>query len=227
VDSSAETIGASATERCSPVTLTQCPRIIHFAGWEILDINDCQAGAPNLLPEGLHWIKSFTGIAISLPTSHHAPWEKPLSSTDNLQLWPIDTVLEPPTKPILKQYLDAYLSSPMHKVFPVIDSSLFPLTIQAAYQQGGPGPQSPNPSARACVFAFTALVSCLDQVDPGSSVARPPPVPCREYIMQARRILPAIIQEPPNLDALQTTLLLVGTSLVLHSMRHVQCLFKP
>jgi hypothetical protein len=210
VDSSAGTIGTSATERCWPVTLTPCPRIIHFAGWEILDINDCQAGAPNLLPEGLRWIKSRTGIAISLPTSHHAPWEKPPSSTDNLDLWPNGTALELPTKPILRQYLDAYLSSLMHKVFPVVDSSLFPLTIRAAYQQRGPGLESPNPSARACVFAFTALVSCLGQVDPGSSVARPPPVPCREYIMQARRILPAILQEPPNLDALQTTLLLVG-----------------
>ncbi|KAL4758532.1 uncharacterized protein BDW70DRAFT_152449 [Aspergillus foveolatus] len=178
------------------------------------DINDCQAGAPNLLPEGLRWIKSRTGIALSLPTTHHSPWEKPPSSTDNLDLWPNGTALELPTKPILKQYLDAYLSSLMHKVFPVVDSSLFPLTIQAAYQQRVPGHQSPNPSARACVFAFTALVSCLGQVDPGSSVARPPPVPCREYIMQARRILPAIVQEPPNLDAVQTTLQLALISVI-------------
>ncbi|KAL4734840.1 hypothetical protein BDV11DRAFT_197352 [Aspergillus similis] len=208
VDSPAGTIGASDTALCSPVTLTPCPRIIHFAGWKFLDINDSQAGAPNLLPEGLRWIKSRTGIAISLPTSHHAPWEKPLSSKDNLDLWAIGTALELPTKPILRQYLEAYLSSPMHKIFPVVDPSLFSLTIQAAYQQREPGPRSPNSCARACVFAFTALASCLGQVDTSSGDAQAPPVPCREYIMQARGSLPAIIQEPLDLDALQTALLL-------------------
>ncbi|KAL4749497.1 hypothetical protein BDW72DRAFT_204674 [Aspergillus terricola var. indicus] len=115
-----------------------------------LDERRTGAGAPSLLPEGLRWIKSHTGIAISLPNSR-------------------------------------------------LDSSLFFLTIQAAYQQREPGPQSSNPSARACVFAFTALVSCLSQIDPGSGVARPPPVLCREYIIQARGFLLAIVQEPFNL----------------------------
>ncbi|KAL5048373.1 hypothetical protein BDW71DRAFT_196042 [Aspergillus fruticulosus] len=167
------------------------------------DINDSQAGAPNLIPEGLRWIKSRTGIAISLPTSHHAPWEKPFLSKDNSDLWAIGTALELPSKSILKQCLDAYFSSPMHKNFPVLDSSLFSLTIRAAYQQRGPGPRIPNPSARACVFAFTALVFCLGEIDT-----------CNEYIIQARGILPAIIQEPLNLDASQTALLLALVSAI-------------
>ncbi|KAL4980949.1 hypothetical protein BDW66DRAFT_156087 [Aspergillus desertorum] len=145
------------------------------------DINDSHAGAPHLLPEGLHWIKSRTGIAISLPTSHLTPWEKPPGSKDNLDLWAISTVSELPSKPTLKHCLDAFLSTPMRKIFPVVDSSLFSLTIQAAYQQqAGASPRTPDPSARACVFAFTALVSCLGEIDTCSGVARPPSVPCGE-----------------------------------------------
>ncbi|RDW74560.1 fungal specific transcription factor domain-containing protein [Aspergillus mulundensis] len=130
---------------------------------------------------------------------------------DESGLLAIGTILELPKKPVLKQYLDVYLSSHMYKIFPVIDSSLFSLTIQAAYQPRGLGSSIPNPSARACVFAFMAFVSCLGQLDTCSNVPRPP-TPCREYIIQARSLLPAIIQEPLNLDALQTALILAVIS---------------
>ncbi|KAL4954777.1 hypothetical protein BDW69DRAFT_193743 [Aspergillus filifer] len=174
----------------------------------ILNINAAQAQAPNLLPEGLRWIKSRTGVIISLSTSYHAPWEKPLSSIDESGPSGIGSTLELPKKPALEQCLDLHLSSPMHKIFPVIDSSLFSSTIQAAYPTRGSAPRTQNHSSRACVFAFMAFVSCLGELDTPSSAAPPLSIPCKEYIKQARSLLSSIIQEPLNLDALQTALLL-------------------
>ncbi|KAL4900722.1 hypothetical protein BDW74DRAFT_161432 [Aspergillus multicolor] len=207
-----ERSGSLARASCQSAALTPCPRIIHFAGWEILNINVAQAGVPDLLPEGLHWIKSRTGVVISLPTTSHAPWEKPLSSMNESGLSAIGTILELPKKPVLKQYLDVYLSSHMYKIFPVIESSLFSSTIRTAYQPRGLGPRIPNPSARACVFAFMAFVSCLGQLNTCNNTPRPSPTPCREYITQAQILLPAIIQEPLNMDALQTALILAVIS---------------
>ncbi|KAJ6012637.1 hypothetical protein N7522_002992 [Penicillium canescens] len=182
------------------------PRIIHFAGWEV---GNLQAGVPNLLPEGLQWIKSRTELMAPFPTSQHIPWEKSRPST----LGRSEPAPELPTKPLLKSFLDVYMSSPMHRIFPVIDRPLFSHTIQAAYSQAN-WPQTQYHSARACILTFMAVVSSLNCLDPSYNGTQLPSIPRDAYIARASALLPAIIQEPLNLDALQTAISLALISIL-------------
>ncbi|KAL4969012.1 uncharacterized protein BDV14DRAFT_210896 [Aspergillus stella-maris] len=167
--------GQAKSTRANRLTLRE--RIQRLDEGRILNINTLQARAPNLLPEGLRWIQSRTGVISSLSIFHHAP------------------------RRIL--VITHAQDSPCH-----FDSTLFSSKIQAAYPTRSSGPRTQNPSSRACVFAFMAFVSCLGDFDTSSSAAQPLSIPCKEYIMQARSLLPSIVQEPLNLDALQTALLL-------------------
>ncbi|KAB8241972.1 hypothetical protein BDV35DRAFT_384451 [Aspergillus flavus] len=159
-------------------------------------------GVPNLLPEGLRWIESRTGTVIPLPNLCHAPWEKPPLS------YVASTPSGLPARTVLKRYLDVYTSSAIHTIFPVINSSLFSQTIRAAYMLPGHNKKTHCPSSRACIFAFLALVSSLDHLATRCTAPKPPPIPRDEYVMKAQALLSALLQEPLNLDALQTALLL-------------------
>lgn len=183
------------------IPLILLPKPIHFAGWEV---GNLQAGVPNLLPEGLQWIKSRTGLMAPFPTSQHAPWERSRPSTAGGS----EPALELPTKPLLKSFLDVYMSSPMHRIFPVIYPPLFSQTIQAAYTHAN-RPQPQYHGARACILAFMAVVSSLHYLDSSYNGAQLRSIPLDAYIAHASALLPAIIQEPLNLDALQTAISLV------------------
>lgn len=185
--------------RSTPLILP--PRIIHFAGWVV---GNLPAGVPNPLPEGLQWIKSGSGLMVPFPTSQHAPWERSRLST----VGGSEPAPELPTKTLLKSFLDLYMSSPMHRIFPVIDRPLFSLTIQAAYPHAN-RPQTQYHSARACIFAFMAVVSSLHYLGPNYNGVQLLSIPLGAYIAHASALLPAIIQEPLNLDALQTATSLV------------------
>ncbi|KAE8362147.1 hypothetical protein BDV27DRAFT_166408 [Aspergillus caelatus] len=191
--------------------LLPSPRIIHFAGWKIGNIAP-QIGVPSLLPEGLRWIESRTGIVIPLPNLCHAPWEKPPLSSMSPDLDGVhDAASTPsglPARTVLKRYLDVYASSAIHTIFPVINSSLFSQTIRAAYLLPEHNKKAHCPSSRACIFAFLALISSLDHLATRCTAPKPPPIPRDEYAMKAQALLPSLLQEPLNLDALQTALLL-------------------
>lgn len=177
------------------------PKIIFFAGWEI---GNLQAKVPYLLPEGHQWIISQTGLVVPFPTSQHAPWENSRPATPGR----IDPVPDLPTKALLKAVLDVYTSSPMHQIFPVIDPPLFSLTVEAAYSHAR-SQKTGCHSARACVLTFMALVSSLNRLDPNYHKAKLPSIPCDVYIAHASALLPAIIQGPLNLDAVQAAIALV------------------
>ncbi|KAB8255043.1 hypothetical protein BDV32DRAFT_154633 [Aspergillus pseudonomiae] len=191
--------------------LLPSPRIIHFAGWKIGNIAP-QVGVPSLLPEGLRWIESRTGTVIPLPNLCHAPWEKPPLSSTPPDLDGVHEVVSTPSglpaRTVLKRYLDVYTSSAIHAIFPVINSSLFYQTIRAAYSPPSHDTKVHSPSSRACIFAFLALISSLDHLATRCTAPKPPPIPRDEYAMKAQALLPSLLQEPLNLDALQTTLLL-------------------
>lgn len=183
------------------IPLVLPPKIIYFAGWEI---GDLQAGVPYLLPEGHQWIISQTGLVVPFPTSQHAPWEnRRLSALAMSQPAP-----ELPAKQLLNSFLVVYSSSPMHRIFPIVDLPLFSRTVEAAYSHAS-GPQTGCNSARACVFAFLALVSSLKHLDLNYHNAQLPSIPRDAFIIHASTLLPAIIQEPLNLDAVQAAISLV------------------
>lgn len=172
-------------------------------------IRDLHNGVPNPLPESLQWIWSRENLPVPFPVSQHAPWEKPRSST----LGSNKTALELPTKAALRSFLNAFTTSSMHRIFPVVDSSLFSQTIQVAYSKAK-SPQASDGSAQACILSFMAMVSSLYHLDPSYNGNKLPSIPRETYIAHARALLPAIIQEPLNLDALQAAISLVGDSLL-------------
>lgn len=142
------------------------------------------------------------------PTVHYAPWEK-LKPPDNLSVVVRRTStrrLELPPRPVLSRYLDAYLSSAIQALFPVIDSSLFSQTIDTAYLTSESGAHH---SSRACIFALLGLISGVDYPRAQCSAPTPPSIPRDDYILEAQRLLPSIICEGFNLDALQATVILV------------------
>ncbi|KAL4912911.1 hypothetical protein BDW62DRAFT_215983 [Aspergillus aurantiobrunneus] len=63
-------------------------------------------------------------------------------------------------------------------------------------------------SSRACVFALLALLSGLDYVRAHCTAPKPPNIPRDDYILEAQRLLPSILNEGFNLDALQATVIL-------------------
>lgn len=184
-----------------PIPLKLPPKIIYFAGWEI---GNLQAKVPYLLPEGHQWIVSQTGLVVPFPTSQHAPWENSRPATPA----GIDPSPNLPTKALLKSALAVYTSSPMHQIFPIIDPPLFSRTVEAAYSHAS-SPQTGCHSARACVLTFMVLVSSLNHLDPNYHDAKLPAIPREAYIAHASALLPAIIQGPLNLDAVQATMALV------------------
>ncbi|OJJ54541.1 hypothetical protein ASPSYDRAFT_93459 [Aspergillus sydowii CBS 593.65] len=198
---------ANPSKLLGPIQLLPSPRIIHFAGWKIGNISPDRGSTPTLLPEGIQWIQSRTGTTVPFPTVHYAPWEKSKPSHSlSVGIRRTSTRrLELPPRPVLNRYLDAYWSSAIHALFPVIDSSLFSQTIDTAYlaSQGGA-----HNSSRACIFALLGLVSGVDYPRAQCTAPTPPNIPRDDYILEAQRLLPSIICEGFNLDALQATVIL-------------------
>ncbi|BCS28008.1 uncharacterized protein APUU_61056S [Aspergillus puulaauensis] len=198
---------ASPSQFLGPIQLLPSPRIIHFAGWKIGNISPDRGSTPTLVPEGIQWIQSRTGTTVPFPTAHYAPWEKAKPS-HNLAIGARRTStrrLELPPRPVLSRYLDAYWSSAIHALFPVIDSSLFSQTIDTAYLASESGAHH---SSRACIFALLGLVSGVDYPRAQCTAPTPPNVPRDDYILETQRLLPSIICEGFNLDALQATVIL-------------------
>ncbi|PYI12672.1 hypothetical protein BO78DRAFT_412872 [Aspergillus sclerotiicarbonarius CBS 121057] len=201
----------------SASSLQPSPRIIHFAGWEIGNLL-VEPAVPSLLPEGLRWIQSRTGTVIPLPSSNHAPWEKspPTCTMGRANLAPL---AELPMRSVLQQYLDVYHSSAMRMIFPVVDSSLFLQTINAAYSLDGPQWQTQRCCATACIFAFMALVSSMDHMATCCTAPRPPPIPRLAYIDNARALMPYLVQNSLSLDAIQTALLLAISGTIIGELQ--------
>ncbi|KAL4924977.1 transcription factor domain-containing protein [Aspergillus undulatus] len=190
-----------------PTYLRPSSRIIHFAGWKIVDISVENTTTPSFLPEGVQWVQSKTGATVPFPKAHHAPWEKSRITPNPLGKSPQFPTrrLELPPKAVLDRYLGAYWSSAIHAIFPVINSALFSQTINVAYSVGE---SDACQSSRACIFALLALISGVDFPRAYCNVPLPPNVPRDAYILEAQSLLPSIICEASTLDALQTTVIM-------------------
>ncbi|RDW68963.1 fungal specific transcription factor domain-containing protein [Aspergillus mulundensis] len=202
-----------------PIQLLPSPRIIHFAGWKIGDILPGRGAIPTLLPEGIQWIKSRTGTIVPFPNVQHVPWEKAKISPSLLHGEGRTSTrpLELPSKTVLNRYLDAYWASSVHSLFPVIESSLFGQTVNSAYSTGDSGAQD---SSRACIFALLALTCGVDYPRARCTAPIPPIIPRDSFIFEAQRLLPSVISEGSNLDALQATVILAILGIMTGELQH-------
>ncbi|KAL4790518.1 hypothetical protein BDV19DRAFT_382272 [Aspergillus venezuelensis] len=189
------------------IQLPPSPWILHFAGWKIGNLSPEYAATPSILSEGLQWIESKTGTAVPFPKLHKAPWEKTRLSPTSLRGVPppSTTNLAIPSRGVLDRYLDAYWSSAVHTIFPVIDAELFTPTIKAAYSHSEAGPCQ---SSRACIFALLALISGVDYPRAHCSVPVPPNIPRDDFILEAQKLLGLTVCEESNLDTLQANVIM-------------------
>ncbi|KAL3462394.1 fungal-specific transcription factor domain-containing protein [Aspergillus heterothallicus] len=194
-----------------PVKLLPAPRTIHFAGWSIGNVVPELAGLPTLLPEGLHWIRSKAGVAVPFPIDQSTPWEKPIGSkSPNNSPHSVARRVELPPRKVLQSYLDVYESPVVRALFPVIHPSLFTETIQLAYSaaESESLDETAHADSRACIYALLVLLSGLDYVETCCNLPKPPSIPRDAYFQEAQRLLPMIIRDGFNLDALQATVIL-------------------
>ncbi|KAL4953201.1 hypothetical protein BDW69DRAFT_200338 [Aspergillus filifer] len=189
------------------IQLQPSPWIIHFAGWKIGDLSPEYAATPSILSGGLQWIESKTGTTFPFPKFHKAPWEKARLSPTSLRgvPQPSTTSLALPSRGVLDRYLDAYWSSAVHTIFPVIDTELFTRTINTAYSRSETGPCQ---SSRACIFALLALISGVDYARAHCSVPVPPNIPRDDFILEAQRLLALIVCDGLNLETLQANVIM-------------------
>ncbi|KAL2816469.1 hypothetical protein BJX63DRAFT_419954 [Aspergillus granulosus] len=200
-----------------PVQLLPSPRIIHFAGWKIGNVVPDLAGLPTLLPEGIHWIHSRAGATVPFPNVQHAPWEKAKeakSANENRH----DTArrVELPSRAVLHSYLDVYNSPVIRAIFPVIYLPLFSQTINLAYMaaEREVWDDTAYPGSRACIFALLVLLSGIDHVRTCCIAPKPPSIPRDDYFLEAQRLLPLILRDGFNMDALQATVILAAVGVM-------------
>ncbi|KAL2830466.1 hypothetical protein BDW59DRAFT_170058 [Aspergillus cavernicola] len=199
---------------------------LHFAGRELGAIS-LFTGIPFILPEGQEWVQSQTGqkLAFDRFTSSRAPWEQQRGQNPGSMLMHLQTptAFDLPDRRSLELNFEAYRSSLMQRVFPVVEPVLFWTTINSAYKERHSGSDSVPASTKACVFAFAAFVgllcnSCL--IQQGHKVS---PLDEEACAAKAKVLLCQALQESPTLDGLQAVTMLALLELVtgnLHSANY-------
>lgn len=171
-------------------------------------------GIPFLLPEGRHWVESRTGQKISFdklsPTK--PPWEKQRALSSNALLTSPQShnVFELPDRHVVEARFDAYRSSLMQRVFPVLHCTLFIDTINAAYQGAYSGGHFAPASVRACVFAFLAFSAHLQNGCFNPTGREIPPTDGEQNILKAQHLLPQVLQETTSREGLEAITMIVS-----------------
>ncbi|KAK4041310.1 hypothetical protein C8A01DRAFT_14896 [Parachaetomium inaequale] len=159
---------------------------LHFAGRHLGDIS-LHNGIPFLSAEGQKWIASRTGESAPLAALSAAPQRTrhgvhPAFLCANTVL---NAGMELPERRVIEECLELFAANPFKRIWPVIDAVLFQRTIEAAYDERA-GRCSLEPvAARACIFAFLALLS-LHHMYPKSM----PSLDSEECAVQAQYLLP-------------------------------------
>ncbi|KAL4753230.1 hypothetical protein BDW72DRAFT_201587 [Aspergillus terricola var. indicus] len=184
---------------------------LHFAGRELGAIS-LFTGIPFILPEGQEWVQSRTGqkLAFDQFTSNRAPWEKQRVQNSNAMLMHLQApnALDLPDRQHIEISFNAYRTSLMQRVFPVVDPVLFWTTIDLAYKERFSGSDGAHVSSKACIFAFATFVAGLCNpcfLDQDKKLPRFDEEAC---VLKARYLLCQVLQEPPTLDGLQAVTML-------------------
>ncbi|PVH79632.1 hypothetical protein DL98DRAFT_492709 [Cadophora sp. DSE1049] len=175
---------------------------LHLARIYLGNINAFN-GLPFFSPEGQQWVECHSDQKVDFEKllSYESLWQSPQSqwSTSIPSVAPTQRIVELPDRGILDQHVANY-SSTVHSLFPLLDSGLFRDTTRLAYDSSS---SSSSPGARACIFAFLALMSAFQPSKTASLV-----IEGRRYASQAQRLLSAVLQEPVTLHGLQALLML-------------------
>jgi hypothetical protein len=178
---------------------------LHFAGINLGNVNAFN-GIPFFSSGGRQWVESRSGQAVNFEKfyglgppcqTQQGRWlHSPIPQTQE--------TLELPEISVLDQHIAVYNASAISSLFPLLDKDLFIDTIRLAYHLSPSSSQRGVMSAKACIFSFMALASVF-QISEGNFSAI-----AGKYASEAQRLLPEVLQEPANLDGLQTLLMLVS-----------------
>ncbi|KAK0368188.1 fungal specific transcription factor [Colletotrichum limetticola] len=176
---------------------------LHFAGYYLGDVSSYN-GIPFFSADGQEWIRSRAGEDASFQTLFGMG---PLWQTQH----PVPIFIdfpegnasgELPDRTVVEEYLALFRASQFGLSFPVIDFVLFQETIELAYEQADGSPSLESVTAKACVFAFFAVVS-LFQGEWNST----PEIDGEACAGAAQRLV-AVILQGTNITALETVFML-------------------
>lgn len=191
-----------SSKRASGATVGQ----LHFAGFYLGDISSYN-GIPFFSADGQDWIRSRAGEDASFQTlfAMGPLWQTQHPVPILLGLPQLHTGGELPDRIVLEEYLSLFQASHFGISFPLIDFVLFHETIDLAYQPSQETPSLEAVTARACVFAFFAVLS-LFQAEWNST-----PEIDGEACVGAAQSLVAMILQDPNITSLETVFMLVSS----------------
>jgi hypothetical protein len=167
-------------------------------------------GIPLFSTEGQQWVQTRTGqqVAFNKLCAFGPPWhnQKNLGFNNPIQrnLQSLCSS-ELPDRKTVEEYLDLYNSTVFRRVFPVINTRLFTKTVNAVYDQSHADQYYPNASAKACIYAFMAFGSFLNIHKRGV-----PTIDSEDYALKAQYLIPQVLQEPVDLNGLQSAVMLVS-----------------
>lgn len=119
-----------------------------------------------------------------------------------------------PDKQIVLSAFDKFISSPIYYHFPFIHPSLFPFTLEAAYENRCSEFSPDLSSAMACVFAFITFSDFMMERECLHNH-----ISTQMYIHGAQHLLFGIMDGQATLDTIQALLMLVSQ----HAF-HLSCL---
>ncbi|KAL1843555.1 hypothetical protein VTJ49DRAFT_1148 [Mycothermus thermophilus] len=179
---------------------------LHFAGRHLGDIS-LHNGIPFLSAEGQRWIAARTGEAAPLqglcataPSNRSRHGVHPAFLCASMSH--LGTAMDLPDRRVVEECLELYSSNPYKRIWPAVDAVLFRRTIDAAYDERAGRCSIDAVAARACIFAFMALLA-LHHMYPKSM----PSLDSEDCAVQAQYLLPQVLHET-SLDGLQTCFLL-------------------
>ncbi|KAJ5725479.1 uncharacterized protein N7483_006836 [Penicillium malachiteum] len=179
--------------------------VMKFAGENLGNIHAFN-GLPFFSESGRRWIKACSGEELTLqyrPAPDDSFWQSPVIGINMDAYANPSSPLSLPSISSLREDISTYRKSDFSLFFPVIDSSLFEDTIKTVYQSGNSLASPEIISARACVFAFSAMVSIMIRKTKGSAQILE-----EQYTRESYRLLAPTLNKIVNVEGLQTLVIL-------------------
>ncbi|KAH8892163.1 hypothetical protein GQ53DRAFT_863939 [Thozetella sp. PMI_491] len=198
---------------------------LHFAGCNLGEVSSV-VGIPVFSDEGLQWIEKRTGSSNLFKAVYRRPSRDETRSDRILARREASTSL--PLKSTVLSCFAVFRSSPLRRIFPVVDPQEFEAAIHHAYEASDGNGSAFSLGAQTCVFAFLSIFSLLEhesaQIDFSEAEA---------FAYEAQKSLVHILVDP-TLEGLEAALMLciyydfsgnIQTSSVFHSMA-VRCVYS-
>ena len=134
---------------------------LHFAGFDLGKISSYN-GIPHFSPEGKEWVRARSGIHspfCSLEGREHEVLPQKILPRGRFNPEP-----SMPRRDIVLERFQSFLESPLRPVFPLLDPVLFRKTVNIAFGNDCQNESTRQKwSARACIFAFLAMLFLFDE----------------------------------------------------------------